>query len=347
MNFKSDNVGPISADIMQAIIEANQGNQPSYGADEYSVALKKQMSDIFEKEVLVYLTSTGTAANSLALASLVRPYETIYCNSEAHINTDECAAPEFYTGGSKLVILDSDQNGKIDISDLNEKIQHSLASRPHGPKPGCISITQATESGTVYTTEEVLKIHDIVKQYNMPMHLDGARFANSLVTLNCTPAEITWKAGVDVMSFGATKNGALCAEAIVFFNHKYAKNFDYLHKRAGQLMSKSRFFACQLLAYLKNDLWLKNASSANSKASQLAEVFTKHNFEIIYPVEANELFVKMPAQCAKYLQELDCKFYDWSTSKVKHDLYRFVTSCFTTNEQVIDFAKCLDEYKSI
>jgi threonine aldolase len=347
MNFKSDNIGPISPEIIQAIIEANSGNQSSYGADDYTFELKKRMSEIFETDVIVFLTSTGTAANSLALSSLVKPYETIYCSPEAHINIDECGAPEFYTGGAKLVIIDSDVNGKINLHSLNEKIIHSLSLRPHGQKPGCISITQATECGTIYTIEELTAIHNIAKKYNIPVHMDGARFANSLISLNCKPAESTWKAGVDVLSFGATKNGAMCAEAIVFFNHQHAENFDYLHKRAGQLMSKARFFSCQFLAYLKQDLWLENAKKANFMCKQLAKIFNKHNIELIYPVEANEIFVTLSVTCVNHLRENHCGFYDWSTSKVTTGLYRFVTSCFTSNAEIMDLDACLNTYAKI
>jgi threonine aldolase len=344
MNFKSDNIGAISAEILQAIIDANNGTQYSYGADEYTLQLQKQMSEVFEKDVIVYLTSTGTAANSLALSSLVEPYEAIYCINESHINTDECGAPELYTGGARLVIVDSDVNGKINPESLNEKILHSLSLRPHGQKPGCISVTQATECGTVYTSKELTEIHNIAKKYNVPMHMDGARFANSLVSLNCTPAAITWKAGIDVLSFGATKNGAMCAEAIVFFNHEYAKNFDYLHKRAGQLISKSRFFSCQFLAYLKQDLWLENAKKSNSMTQQLAKIFNKHNIEIMYPAESNELFVILTDKCAEHLKEHNCGFYDWSTSKVRTGLYRFVASCFTSNDDIIALDACLNAH---
>lgn len=344
MNFKSDNIGPISSEIIQAIIEANQGTQYSYGADDYTLELQKRMSEVFEKDVIVYLTSTGTAANSLALSALVEPYEAIYCISESHINTDECGAPELYTGGARLVVVDSDNNGKINTNSLNEKILQSLSLRPHGQKPGCISITQATECGTVYNINELIEIHNIAKKYNMSLHMDGARFANSLITLNCKPSDITWKVGVDVLSFGATKNGAMCAEAIVFFNHEYAKHFDYLHKRSGQLMSKSRFFSCQFLAYLKQDLWLENAKKANFMTKQLSKIFHKHNIEIIYPVESNELFVKLSDKCVEHLKNNNCGFYDWATSKVKTELYRFVTSCFTSNADILALDACLNAY---
>lgn len=344
MNFKSDNIGPVSPEIMQAIIDANNGNQSSYGADVYSVELQKKLSELFDKDVVVYLTSTGSAANSLALSALVEPYETVYCNSESHIYTDECGAPELYTGGARLTLVDSDDNGKIKPNVLKEKILHSLSLRPHGQKPGCISITQSTECGTVYSIEELTKIRDVAKEYKVPIHMDGARFANSLIALNCKPAEMTWKAGVDVLSFGATKNGAMCAEAIVFFNHQYAENFDYLHKRSGQLMSKMRFFACQFLAYLKEDLWLANAKQANLMAQQLVKVFAKHDIKLGYPADANELFVMLPNELVEHLKASNCEFYDWSTSKVKTGMYRFVTSCFTSNTHITELGMCLNSY---
>jgi threonine aldolase len=338
MNFKSDNVAPTNPEIIEAITKANQGFQSSYGADDYSLILQKKLSEVFEKEVIIFLTNTGTAANCLALSSLTKSYEAIYCHNKAHINTDECGAPEFFTGGAKLVTLEG-VNGKINPDSLSKKILHSFSSRPHEQKPGCISITQATECGTIYTVQELTEIHKIAMEHNLPIHMDGARFANSLVALNCSPADITWKTGIDVLSFGATKNGAICAEAIVFFNHKYAENFDYTLKRSGQLTSKSRFFSCQFLAYLHQDLWLKNAAHANFMAKQLAQVFLKHNIEIIYPVESNELFVKFSSKCATYLRQNNCGFYEWGAPEEK--LYRFVTSFFTSIANITELDACL------
>ncbi|HQS84702.1 MAG TPA: low specificity L-threonine aldolase [Alphaproteobacteria bacterium] len=341
MNFKSDNTVPVNPEIINAISASNHGYQASYGADEYSLKLQKRLSDIFEKDVLVYLTNTGTAANSLALSALVKPYELIFCSSQAHIYTDECGAPEFYAGGAKMMPIES-LNGKIDLDPINEQIQVSLSLRPHGQKPGCVSLTQATEAGTVYTIRELEEISEFCKKQSLPIHMDGARFANSLVHLQCRPADITWKAGVDVMSFGATKNGALCAEAILFFNHKYAENFDYLHKRSGQLMSKSRFFACQFLSYLEEDLWLKNAQNANQKAQELAQVFRKHDIEIVHEVQANEVFVKLSPECYEYLQKKGCGFYEWGAST--SDLCRFVTSWVTSKSDIEQVDACLAEY---
>ncbi|MBX9804942.1 MAG: low specificity L-threonine aldolase [Alphaproteobacteria bacterium] len=340
MNFKSDNVVPASPEIVQAIQDANKDTQSSYGADTYSAAATKKLSEIFEKEVIVYFTNTGTAANSLALSALVNPHEVIYCHEESHINTDECGAPEFFTGGSKLIPC-SGPHGKLDLDLLNEKILQGISMRPHAQKPGCISITQATECGTVYTLQELHQLHTIAKEHHLPIHMDGARFTNSLIKLGCTPAELTWKTGVDVMSFGATKNGTVCAEAIIFFNHNHAKDFDYLHKRSGQLMSKTRFFACQLTAYLAQDLWLKNAKHANAMAQNLVRIFQKNGVEIVHPVESNEIFVKLPSQTVTTLREQACGFYDWGATN--SDLYRFVTSFHTSNSDIEGLDKCLSK----
>lgn len=342
MNFKSDNTVAVNKEIMQALLDTNHGFQNSYGNDHYSQELQKRLSIIFETEVVVYLTNTGTAANSLALSALVKPYEAIFCSDQAHIYIDECGAPELFTGGSLLIPLGSNQ-GKINFQQLDAKVQSLLAHRPHAQKPGCVSITQATECGTIYAIDELKEISTTCKKYDLPLHMDGARFANSLVASNATPADLTWKAGVDVLSFGATKNGALCAEAVIFFNKKYAHDFDYLHKRAGQLMSKTRFFACQLLAYLENDLWLNNARHANIMAQELAQVFHQHNIVPIYPVQANELFVTLTSACAEYLQQQGCGFYSWGA--VDSNLYRFVTSWMTSAADIEALSNCLNLLK--
>ncbi|MBS0186196.1 MAG: low specificity L-threonine aldolase [Proteobacteria bacterium] len=341
MNFKSDNGAPVNLEILDAIVASNHGYQPSYGTDDYSCKLQKRLSELFEKDVLVYLTNTGTAANSLALSALVKPYEIIFCSTQAHIYTDECGAPELFTGGAKMITSET-FNGKIDLECIHEHIQIATSLRPHGQKPGCISLTQATEAGTAYTIKDLEEISEFCKKQNLPLHMDGARFANSLVHLQCQPADITWKAGVDVMSFGATKNGALCAEAIIFFNPIYAENFDYLHKRSGQLMSKSRFFASQLLAYLEEDLWLKNAWHANQKAQELAHVFKKYNIKIVHNVDANEVFVNLDFTCAEYLQKKGFGFYSWGS--LSSNLYRFVTSWITTSDSIEKLDVCLSQY---
>jgi threonine aldolase len=338
MNFKSDNIVGVHPKIMAAILQANSGTEGSYGNDSYSLALKEKFCEIFETEVAIYLTSTGTAANSLALSALVPPYGGIYCHEHAHINTDEAGAPELFTGGAKLISVPG-ENGKLDVDYIRNHIEAANSLRPHISKPACISISQATEYGTIYQPDELKEIAELAKFYNLNLHMDGARFANSLVTLGVSPA--TWKSGVDAMSFGATKNGAMAAEAIIFFNPQDAIEFDYYHKRGGQMMSKMRFFACQLLAYLEDDLWLQNATHANSMAVALREIFAKHNIEIAYPVEANEVFVRLSPKISEYLYKNGGGFYEWGTPGC--GLYRFVTSCFTDQKDLQLLDNCIKQ----
>jgi threonine aldolase len=340
MDFRSDNTSPASPEIIQALVQANEGYQNPYGADDYSVLLKNKFSEIFEKEVTVYLTSTGTAANCLALSSLVTANQSIACHKEAHIYTDECGAPSLFTNGAALLLVDG-KEGKINAEELDVLIQHAKSSGPYIQKPGCISVTQTTESGTVYSVDELAKINSIAQKYAMPMHMDGARFANSIASLNCTPAEITWKAGIDVMSFGATKNGALSAEAIVFFNQKYTQDFEYTLKRAGQTFSKNRFFACQFLAYFENNLWLRNAKNANFIAQLLVNIFNKFQIKIVYQVQANEVFVELTTDLAGFLTKKGCKFYQWNKPK---SLYRFVASYCSKSSETLLLEQYLTEY---
>lgn len=338
MNFRSDNICAISPPIMEAIIKANHGAQKSYGQDNYSKELKDKLSDIFEKQVSVFLANTGTAANCLALTAIIKPYEFIACHKQAHINTDECGAPSFFTGGANLLLIEGGK-AKMDAKYLSNMLEITSSLRPHSQKTGCISLTQATELGTIYSNKEIIQISEIAKKYALPVHMDGARFTNSLANLGCSPADITWKAGIDVMSLGATKNGCLNAEAVVFFNHDYAKDFDYLQKRAGQLMSKTRFFAAQFLAYFEDDLWLKNAQHANNQAQILKNVFEKYKILIKYPVEANEVFPIMTKEKANFLNSQGCSFSSWGLPE--ENLYRFVTSCFTEISQIEELDKCL------
>lgn len=338
MNFKSDNVVPVSHQIMQALIDSNEHCEPSYGNDHYSKRLTQKFSEFFEKDVVVYLTSTGTAANSLALSALVNPYEAIFCASTAHIQHDECNSPELYTSGAKLITVDG-KNAKIDPTLLEESIQSCLGLRPHKSKPGCISLTQATECGTVYSLDELNALHDIAKRYALPIHMDGARFANALVHLGCSPSQATWKRGVNVLSFGATKNGAMAAEAVIFFEPSYAKDFDYRHKRAGQLMSKMRYFAVQFLAYLEDDLWRTNAYHANTMAMKLLRVFQKHSIISPFPVEANEVFVFLNPTQIQHLEKSNCGFYEWDQTS---GLCRFVTSFMTSQDDIDNLEKCFE-----
>ena len=247
-NFKSDNVSPVCAPIMSAINAANAGSVPSYGGDDITQALQAVAGKVFGTDVVIFPVTTGTAANALALSQIVPPYGAVYCHDTAHIVTDECGAPEFYTGGAKMMRLPG-ADGKIRPEQVANAIAFAEDMGVHHVKPAAISLSQATEWGTVYELTEVSALAAIAKRHDLPVHMDGARLANALVHLGCTVAEATWKCGVDVLSLGATKNGALCAEAVIFFDRHRARDFDRRRKQAGHLWSKLRFVSAQLVAY--------------------------------------------------------------------------------------------------
>jgi threonine aldolase len=310
-DFGSDNVTPACDAIMAALSAANVGSVASYGADEETARLKSVVSDIFETEVAVYPVTTGTAANSLALSQITPPMGAIYCYEAAHIVTDECGAPEFFTGGAKLIGFPA-KDGKIRPEQITRAIGFAKEMGVHHVKPAAVSITQATEWGTAYGLGEIKAISAVAKEHSLALHMDGARFANALVHLNCTPAQATWRAGVDVLSLGATKNGALCAEAVVFFDANLAADFERRRKRAGHLWSKMRFLSAQLLAYLENDLWLSNATQANAMARRLAEGLKAVNgAELVQSVDANEVFMVMPEETVAALESQGFHFYRW------------------------------------
>ena len=247
IKFASDNVAGACPEVLDAVLKANDGDSTPYGNDQISADLQKKFSELFEKDVIVFPTASGTAANALALATMTPSYGNIYCHKLSHINTDECGAPEFYTGGGKLVTLNG-INGKITADELDQSITGK--GIVHHTQPASVSITQVCETGEVYQLDEIKKISEITHKHNLNIHMDGARFANALTALNCTPAEMTWKSGIDVLSFGATKNGCLAAEAIIFFNKDLVGNIAFLMKRAGHLLSKMRFVSAQLDAYI-------------------------------------------------------------------------------------------------
>jgi len=312
MFFASDNGGPAAPEAIAAITRANEGMAMPYGADPIMDSVRAKIREIFEApEAAVYLVATGTAANSLALASLVQPWETIYCHRIAHIEEDECGAPEFYTGGSKLTLLDG-ENGKIDPESLIEAIGYTARAGVHNVQQGALSLTNATEAGAVYTVDEVTTLCNITKKHNIPNHMDGARFTNALVRLGCTPAELTWKAGIDVLSFGGTKNGLLGVEAVVWFNPKPAWEFELRRKRGGHLFSKHRFLSAQMDSYLTDDLWLELARKANRAADRLAEgILQVPGASLMHPVEANAVFASWPRKGHIKAQEAGAKYYHW------------------------------------
>ena len=335
MNFISDNAYGASPQILASLTAANSGTETSYGEDTVTARVAEKLAAIFAHEVAVFPVVTGTAANALALAALCPPYGAVFCHKDSHIAVDECAAPEFFTGGAKLAQLDGD-GAKLTPQTIAQTLAR-FGGGVHSPKPSVVSITQATELGTIYKLDEIRAIADVAHKHGMTLHMDGARFANALVSLGCTPAEMTWKAGVDALSFGATKNGALCAEAVVFFDRTRAEEFAYRRKKAGHLVSKMRFISAQLQAYLENDLWLANARRANALAKVLGDGLSAiPGVTLATPVEANGVFVWMPKALAARLHKQGAKFYDWVVEP-ERVMARLIASFATPEADVAKF----------
>jgi len=334
MNFASDNHYGASAQILAALAGIGQSPQAAYGDDDVTKRVKALFCEIFEREVAVFPVINGTTANALALATLVPPHGAVLCHAEAHIAVDECGAPEFFTHGAKLVPIEGD-GAKLTVAALTAALAHFQKGFVHHAQPAAISLTQATELGTVYTPAEISAISAVARANDMKLHMDGARFANALVGLGCTPAELTWKCGVDVLSFGATKNGALAAEAVIFFMPKDARDFEYRRKKSGHLLSKMRFVSAQLEAYLADGHWLDNARRANLLAQRLAQGLAQvRHIEIAHPVSANAVFARMPSELAARLRRGGAKFYDWGAPSDGQVLARLMLSFATPEEDV-------------
>jgi threonine aldolase len=337
-DFKSDNVTPACDAIMAALNAANTGSVPSYGEDSFTQKLQTVAGDVFGTDVAIYPVTTGTAANALALSQITPPYAGVYCHDAAHIVTDECGAPEFFTGGARLLGLAA-ADGKIRPGQVASAIAYAEDMGVHHVKPGALSLTQATEWGTVYTLAEVCALTALAKRHGLPVHMDGARFANALAHLGCSPAEATWKSGVDVLSLGATKNGALCAEAVVFFDRARAQDFERRRKRAGHLWSKLRFVSAQLLAYFDQDLWMVNARHANAMAAALALGLSRiPGAALAQSVDANEVFVVLPEPVVVALEAQGFGFYRWPLCAAPSGVaIRLVTSYATPQTHVDEF----------
>ena len=309
VNFCSDNASGAAPEIFRALEAANDGWAMPYGNDDLTRRVQDRVQELFETEAAVLPVATGTAANVLCLSVMTPPYGAIYCHRESHINVDECGAPELFTGGAKLVALPGD-HAKITPAILDAGIVD--AGDVHSVQPAAISLTNASEAGTVYTPEETRAISQIAKAHGLGLHLDGARFANALVSLGCSPAELSWKAGVDALSLGATKNGVMAGELVVLFDPGKAEELGYRRKRGGHLFSKMRFLSAQLEAYLADDLWLRNARHANAMATALAEgLAALPGAKLSHPVEANEIFVVLPERVIQGLFERGFQFYRW------------------------------------
>ena len=311
MNFASDNVTGVAPEILAAVGRAGDGPAMPYGNDAITARLEARFAEIFETELAVFPVATGTAANALALSALTPPFGAVFCHREAHVNVDECGAPELFTGGAKLVALDGAE-GKLAADDLEAALAEAGAGDVHHVQPAAVSLSQASEAGTVYSVAETAAIAEICRRRGVALHVDGARFANAVARLACTPAEITWKAGVDALSFGATKNGAMAAEAVIFFRPEPARDFGYRRKRGGHLFSKMRFLSAQLEAYLEDDLWLRNAAHANAMTARLAAgLKALPGARLRHLVEANEIFITLPEPVLAGLEADGFVFYRW------------------------------------
>ena len=332
VKFASDNVTGACPEVLDAILKANDGDRTPYGNDQISNDLQKKFSEIFEKDVIVFPTASGTAANALALSTMTPSFGNIYCHKLSHINVDECGAPEFYTGGAKLVNLNG-TNGKITAEELNKSIVGKGVV--HHTQPSSVSITQLCETGETYKIDEIKKISEIAHEHKLNIHMDGARFANALVSLNCSPAEMTWKSGIDVLSFGATKNGCFAAEAIIFFKTELVGNLPFLMKRAGHLLSKMSFVSVQLDAYISNGVWLKNAKHANAMGKKLSQGLDEHkNIKLAYQTDANEVFVKMPKDI---INQLNSEGYTINDDEWEGNAVRLVTAWNTDPSDIDTF----------
>lgn len=340
MDFNSDNVHGVDDAILDALRHVNTGTALAYGYDDWTTAAEARLRDVFECDLAAFLVVTGTAANSLALAACCPPYGAVVCHAEAHITTDECGAPELFSGGAKLMgvggpgckLVPAAVAGMLDQMGRGE----------HEQRPSVLSLSQATELGTVYSPSEIAALSGLARERGLRVHMDGARFANACARLGASPADLTWKAGVDALSFGATKNGALGVEAVVFFDTALARDFVYLRKRTGHLVSKGRFLAAQMLAYLDDGRWLANAHHANAMADRLAAgLRPRPGVRLPLPVEANAVFAIVPQALHTTLQARGVRYLVWPGAGPGTDtvgdgevFIRLLTSFRTTPEDV-------------
>jgi threonine aldolase len=332
--FASDNTAGICPEALAALTAANAGRAPGYGDDAWTAAARRHVQEVFATDCEVFFVFNGTAANALALAALCRSYQGILCHQAAHLEVDECGAPEFFTGGSKVVPLAGDR-GKLTPAAIEEAVQRGHGV--HYPHPAALSLTQATEFGTLYTPGEILALSTVARRHNLALHMDGARFANAAAAYapqGVTPADLTWRAGVDVLSFGGTKNGMLTTEAVVFFNRDLARDFAYRVKQSGQLASKQRFAAAQWSALLGDGHWLRHAAHANAMAQRLATGLEGlPGVRLLFPVEANGVFVELAPPFATGLMARGWQFYKF----VGEHGYRLMGGWATTAAEVDAF----------
>jgi threonine aldolase len=329
--FASDNTAAICPEAWAALAEANHEAVASYGEDRWTELVCAQVREIFEADCETFFVFNGTAANSLALAHLCRPFHSVLCHQQSHIETDECGAPEFFSGGSKLQRV-AGANGKLDLDNATEVLARHRDV--HSPKPRVLSITQATELGTVYTPNELDAIAAFAEEHDLVIQMDGARFANAVASLGCRPKEITWQRGVKVLAFGGTKNGTAAGELVVFFDRALAREFDYRAKQGAQLGSKMRFIAAPWAGLLKDDVWLKNARHANECAQLLAEKLRAAGApEVVFPRESSALFLRLHEELVTQLHTRGWHFNKF----IEPDIYRLMCSWAATAQDIDDF----------
>lgn len=335
--FASDNTAPICPEAWSALQEANTEAAASYGDDRWTAHVCARIREIFEIDCEIFFVFNGTAANALALAQICQSFHSIICHENSHIQTDECGAPEFFSKGSKLLLIGGG-DGKIDIAEAEAIF--AKQNELHSHKPRAISFTQASELGTVYSRNEIAAVVEFARRHEMLVHMDGARFSNAVASLDCAPKAITWEIGVDVLCFGGTKNGVGAGELVIFFKKELAREFDYRTKQGGQLGSKMRFLAAPWIGLLTDEVWLRNARHANTAARKLAErLRLEAKIDIVYPVEANAVFVHMPENLVRDLHARGWRFYNF----VEPDVYRLMCSWSTTEMDIADFIADLEK----
>lgn len=332
-HFNSDNGAPVSDQVMRALLDCNHGVQTAYGADEYTARLDSAFSELFERQAFVFPVPTGTAGNGVALGAVTPSYGTIFCHEAAHVVTTEAGAPEFYSGGARMTLLPGEHR-KFSAATLKAAIDAHGVGNVHHMVASTVSITQATEAGVVYELAEVRQISELARGYGLKVHLDGARFANAMVHLGASAAEMTWKAGVDILTFGTTKNGTMNAEAVIVFDPELARVVRVMHKRAGHLFSKMRYMSVQLLSYLENDLWLRNAHQANEHAARAAAALSQYvGVQILHPPHINEVFASLPPALVARLRSSGLNLRPWK-EKAIDNAYRLVMSYCESEEQL-------------
>ncbi len=339
MTFASDNWAGAAPEILDAVTRANEGPAAGYGADDLTGKVEGRFREIFEKDCRVFFVATGGAANGLALSVMTPPYGMVLAHEESHVQMDECAGPEFFTGGAKILPV-AGFGGKLTPDAVSTALAGFPERPPHGPPPSCLSLTQATECGTVYSVDELKSLCAAAHAAGLLVHMDGARFANAAAALGATPADLSWRAGVDVLCFGGTKNGCIAAEAVIFFDPEKAADFEFRRKRAGHLWSKMRFIAAQFEGYFENGVWLELAARANAMAKKLsAGLAGVDGVEISYPTDVNEVFAVFPNGVAEALRTQGYFFYPWITpgDPAGGKMQRLICSFRTTEDEVASF----------